>query len=230
VVALRDAVLRLENERGVQVVLMSGRGQTFSSGGDLKGYVELYGRPTEFRRFLDDFWDLLDRIERSAKIYVGKIEGYCVAGGLELLLALDIVVASQSARIGDAHVNFGQLPGAGGSQRLPRAVGALRAKLLMLTGDIISAHEAERIGLVSVVAPDGEIDAVTDRIVQRLLTASPAGLVGAKHLVNTGMHMQREDALRMEMDYVHRYVTSVPDATEGLIAFQEKRKPRFSSL
>ena len=156
------------------------------------------------------------------------IEGYCVAGGLELLLACDIVVAAESARIGDAHVNFGQLPGAGGSQRLPRTIGPLAAKLLMLTGDIIAAREAERIGLVSTVAPDAELDARVGALIERVLAASPAGLAGAKHLVNQGMRLDLDAALAMERDYVHRYATTEPDATEGLLAFQQKRRPRFA--
>jgi len=230
VVALREAVRQIEDDPAIRVVLVSGNGHTFSAGGDLKGYVTLYSRPQDFRRFLEDFHDLLDRIERSAKVYVAVVEGYCVAGGLELLLACDLAVAAQSARIGDAHVNFGQLPGAGGSQRLPRAIGALRAKLLMLTGDIIPAAEAERIGLLSAVVPDAGLDGFVADLVQRLLAGSPAGLRGAKHLVNEGLRLDLADALRMELDYVHRYATTCADATEGLIAFQEKRKPRFQDL
>src|SRR4029079_15696386 len=114
---------------------------------------------------------MLDAIEASSKVYVAVVDGYCVAGGLELLLACDIVRAAESARIGDAHVAFGQLPGAGGSQRLPcaagggsqrlpRAVGPLRARYLMLTGDIVDAAEAERIGLASKVATNAALPGV----------------------------------------------------------------------
>lgn len=230
VIALRGAIMQIEDEPAIRVVLVSGSGRTFSAGGDLKGYVALYQQPAEFRRFLEDFHDLLDRIERSAKIYVAVVEGYCVAGGLELLLACDVAVAGSSARIGDAHVNFGQLPGAGGSQRLPRAIGALRAKHLILTGDIITAAEAERIGLLSAVFADDALDRQVEALVGRLLAGSPTGLKGAKYLVNEGMRVGLSDALRMELDYVHCYATTCADATEGLVAFQEKRKPRFSGL
>ncbi len=107
--------------------------------------------PDKFAAFLDDFFQLLDAIEASAKIYIAAVNGVCVAGGIELLLACDLAIAAASARIGDGHLNFGQLPGAGGSQRLPRAIGLLRAKHLILTGALLSAAEAERIGLVNEV-------------------------------------------------------------------------------
>ena len=98
---------------------------------------------------------MLDEIERSAKIYIGAVNGVCVAGGLELLLACDLVIAADTAKIGDGHLNFGQLPGAGGSQRLPHAIGLLRAKHLILTGKLLSAAEAERIVCREFARPAG---------------------------------------------------------------------------
>lgn len=151
-----------------------------------------------------------------------------MAGGLELLLACDLVVAASSARIGDGHLNFGQLPGAGGSQRLPRAIGLLRAKHLILTGDLLGAEEAERIGLVGQVVPDGELDRAVDALVARLAEMSAAGLRGAKHLTNLTLTTDLAAGLRREIQFVHRYATTEPDATEGLVAFKEKRKPVFS--
>jgi enoyl-CoA hydratase len=227
VAALLEAVKVLEPEDGVRVVLVYGNG-SFSAGGDLKGYIDLYQRPAEFRRFLENFHELLDRMERSTKIYCAVLTGYCVAGGLELLLACDVAIAARSAKIGDGHLNFGQLPGAGGSQRLPRAIGPLRAKQLMLSGSMLAADEALALGLVSAVAADDDLWATVASLTGKILAGSPAGVRGAKHLVNTGMRMDLPDALRMELEYVHRYATTCPDATEGLLAFQEKRKPRFS--
>jgi enoyl-CoA hydratase/carnithine racemase len=225
---LCDAVERAERDETVRVVVISGAGGHFSAGGDLKGYIDLYRRPEEFRQFLADFQGLLNVMESSRNIYVAAVEGYCVAGGLELLLACDIVLASQSAKIGDAHLGFGQLPGAGGSQRLPRTVGPMRARHLMLTGEILRAADAERIGLVSRVVADNELAVETTRLAKQLLAASPRGLSSMKHLGNHGMRMPVEDALRWELDYVVNYATTSKDATEGLMAFQEKRKPRFT--
>jgi enoyl-CoA hydratase/carnithine racemase len=226
--ALLQQVKALDADEGVRVVLVYGNGGTFSAGGDLKGYVDLYRRPADFRRFLGDFHELLDRMEQSPKIYCAVVTGYCVAGGLELLLACDVAIAAKSARIGDAHLNFGQLPGAGGSQRLPRVVGPLRAKHLMLSGGIMAADEALAMGLVSAVSADEELWAAVAALTGRILSESPVGVRGVKHLVNQGMRMDLTDALRMELEFVHNYATTCPDATEGLMAFQEKRKPRFS--
>ena len=225
---LRAALTRIEANPNIRIVTVTGAGKTFSAGGDLKGYVDLYKKPDDFRSFLEDFFQLLEQIETSKKIFVAIVQGYCVAGGLELLLACDLSVAAASAKIGDAHVNFGQLPGAGGSQRLLRTIGPQQTRLLMLTGDMIPAAEAHRIGLVSLVVADDQLEAKTNELVAKLLAASQAGLRGAKHLINKGQQLDFHESLRMELEYVHNYATTHPDATEGLIAFAEKRKPRFS--
>lgn len=227
VTQLLDAVLGLELREDLRTIVVTGAGRAFSAGGDLDGYVSLYKDPEAFRAFLETFFSLLATIEGSSKIYIAAINGACVAGGLELLLACDVVLAAESAKIGDGHLNFGQLPGAGGSQRLPRAVGALRAKHLMLTGQMWSAQQACAAGLVSEVVPDAELRARAAELARSFSAKSPAGLQGAKHLVNQGLNGSLQDGLRMELEYVHHYATTVPDATEGLLAFREKRAPRF---
>jgi enoyl-CoA hydratase/carnithine racemase len=226
---LRQAVADVEAKADVDAVVITGRGRSFSAGGDLEGYLHLYRHPDEFASFLDDFFQLLCAIEASAKIYIAGVNGVCVAGGLELLLACDLVIAAASARIGDGHMNFGQLPGAGGSQRLPRAIGLLRAKYLILTGALLTAAEAERIGLVNEVVPDDELDAAIDRLIVQLSAKSRVGLRGAKHLANLTLTHDLASGLRQEIDFVHRYATTEPDATEGLVAFRDKRKPAFRS-
>lgn len=225
---LRAAVAEIEARADVYAVIITGRGRSFSAGGDLDGYVDLYRNPDKFAAFLDDFLQALNAIEASSKIYIAAVNGVCVAGGLELLLACDLVIAAQSAKIGDGHLNFGQLPGAGGSQRLPRAIGLLRAKHLILTGDLLSAEEAKQIGLVNNVVADAELDAAAEALVARLGEKSRVGLRGAKHLANLTLTTDLATGLRQEIDFVHRYATNEHDATEGLVAFKEKRKPVFS--
>ncbi len=225
--ALRDCYARLDEDPGVRVVIVTGAGRAFSAGGDLEGYLTLYRRPDEFQTFLDDLFALFDRMETSPKINIAAVNGFCVAGGLELMLACDLVVASEAARIGDGHLNFGQLPGAGSSQRLPRAIGALRAKQLIFTGEMIDAREAERIGLANTVVPAAELMTAANRLAAGLLSKSPLGLKGAKRLVNEGLKMGFQESLKFEMETVHRYATTSHDATEGLNAFREKRRPVF---
>ena len=228
VTRLGELVAKFEADPAVRVVVLRGAGGHFSAGGDLKGYIDLYRDAGAFRQFLVDFHAMLEAIEASAKIYVAVVEGYCVAGGLELLLVCDVVLAAESARIGDAHIGFGQLPGAGGSQRLPRAVGPMRARYLMLTGGMLDASEAERIGLVSSVVPDAQLRTELDTLLARLSAASPLGLKGMKHLAKLASTTGLPEGLRMELEYVWRYATTSADATEGLAAFSEKRKPRFT--
>jgi enoyl-CoA hydratase len=225
---LKAAVATIDQRADIFAVVVTGAGRSFSAGGDLDGYIDLYRQPDKFRSFLNDFYDMLTAIEASPKIYVAAVNGVCVAGGLELLLACDLAIAAHSARIGDGHLNFGQLPGAGGSQRLPRAVGLLRAKHLMLTGALLEAEEARQIGLVNEVVPDRELEAAVTRLVGQLQQKSRVGLRGAKHLANLTLTMGLDEGLKAEIAFVHRYATTEPDATEGLVAFKEKRKPMFS--
>ena len=224
---LSSAVASLESEPAPGCVILTGSGRAFCAGGDLEGYVSLYGRHDDFRRFLRDFHRLLDAIECSANIYIAAVNGPCVAGGLELMLACDLVLAAESARIGDGHVNFGQLPGAGGSQRLPRAVGAIRAKHLMLSGALLDARAARDIGLVGEVVCDAGLVAHAIKLAADMAGKSKAGLRGMKYLVNQGLRGSLESGLELEMSYVHSYATTEPDAIEGLVAFAQKRKPRY---
>lgn len=212
----------------VRVVIVTGAGKAFSAGGDLEGYQTLYRQPERFREFLNTLRDLFAVIEASPKIVIAAVNGWCLAGGIEFALACDLILAADTARIGDAHLNFGQLPGAGGSQRLPRAIGVPRAKWLIYRGHWLAATEAERIGLVQEVVPAAELLDRARTLAAEMLERSPAGLAGAKKLVNEGIEMARGPAIQFELDFVHHYATTHPDAMEGLAAFAAKRKPRFA--
>lgn len=222
---LLDAVRRIDMDPEVRIVVLRGAGKAFSAGGDLEGYMGLYRDPDAFLGFLRRFNETTEAIERSDKIYVAVVHGHCVAGGVELMLACDIVVAANEARIADGHLNFGQLPGAGGSQRLARAAGALYAKMLILTGRTIDGVEAERKGLASLAVPAQEMESAVGELVADLQQKSALGLRGAKYLVNTGALGSRAAALELELRYVHNYATTSHDAYEGLVAFKEGRKP-----
>ncbi len=224
---LRTAFAEIDADAEIVIVVVSGAGKAFSAGGDLKGYLGLYKQPAEFRRYLRDFFELCAQIERSDKIVIAAVNGACVAGGLELLLCCDLAVAADEARIGDGHLNFGQLPGAGGSQRLPRAVGAFRAKELMFSGRLLSGPEAAAMGLVNRSVPRVRLTDEIDTMIAEYLSKSPAGLAGTKHLVNEGMRGSLEAGLQLEMSFVYNWATASHDATEGLIAFDEKREPEF---
>jgi enoyl-CoA hydratase len=224
---LKAAVAEIEADPAIRFVILTGEGRSFSAGGDLEGYLRLYREPAEFQAFLDDFYAMLTGIEKARAIWIAAVNGVTVAGGIELLLACDMALAAESAKIGDGHLNFGQLPGAGGSQRLPRAIGLLRAKHLMLTGELLDAATAERWGLVTKVVPDAELITAAEAWVEALSAKSGIGLAGAKRLANMTLELSYEEGLKAEIAFVHTYATTEPDATEGLVAFKEKRPPRF---
>ncbi|MDP6173152.1 MAG: enoyl-CoA hydratase-related protein [Rhodospirillales bacterium] len=224
---LTQALAQLEKDETSRVVIITGRGQAFSAGGDLKAYMELYRRPDEFRSFLDDFRALNAAIEASAIMVIAAINGFCVAGGLELMLACDIALAAREARIGDGHLNFGQLPGAGGSQRLIRAIGPAHARELIYSGRLMGGAEAREMGLVARAVPAEQLMETARDLAGQMLEKSPLGLAQAKTLLARGRDMDLTAAINMELELVHRYATTSHDAVEGLAAFAEKRKPDF---
>lgn len=219
-----DAV---EADAAIEIVLLRGAGRAFSAGGDLKRAVETHQNRAWMKAMGDGLRAVLDRIERSDRLVIAVVEGWCVAGGIELILACDYVLATDEARFSDGHLNFSLLPGAGGTQRMPRLMGMLRAKDLLLTARTIGGREAREMGLVTASLPAAELEAGLRALLDSLLAKSFSSRAAIKTLVNRGMAMDREAALAFEADYVLDYETGHPDAHEGLVAFLEKRAPNF---
>ena len=155
--ALRSLLADFEENGGPRGIVITGAGRSFSAGGDLRGYQNLYRDPVEFRAFMDDFDAACAALEASPAVVVAMINGVCVAGGLEIALACDIIVIADEARIGDGHLGFAQLPGAGGSQRLVRAIGLQRARHWLLSGELFPAAAAVESGLAIFQAPLSEL-------------------------------------------------------------------------
>jgi enoyl-CoA hydratase len=154
------------------------------------------------------------------------INGFCLGGGCELALSCDLRIASESARFGQPEINLGIIPGGGGTQRLTRLVGEGKAMELILTGEMIDAQHAYRLGLVNHVVPAADLEAKTIEVAGRIAEKSPVALRLAKEAVKTAARANLDEGLRREID-LFALCFSSEDKDEGVRAFLEKRKPEF---
>jgi enoyl-CoA hydratase/carnithine racemase len=227
--ALREAFEALNDDGEVRAILLTGRGRAFSAGGDLKGYLELQRDPVRFPQFLDEYSGLVARLRYLRKPVIALVNGITAAGGLEILLGCDFAWAAESARIGDAHLNYGQMAGAGSLALLPRLVGPFRARDLIFSGRLLTAPEALDWGLVTRVVPDDQLLAEGIAFVEALAAKSRVALENVKYVMNAGLATGTgvDDALRLERERAVSYILTMPDSMEGLSAFVEKRRPDF---
>jgi enoyl-CoA hydratase len=227
VVAGVNAALDLADDPSIKAIVLMGTGRAFCSGADLK-FVNSASQGDEgaTTRFLDSLLEMMSRLEAFPRPVIAAVNGLALAGGLELVLCCDLVIAARSAKLGDAHGNFGLLPGGGGSVRLPRKIGPTRAKYLMFTGEFLPAEELMACGLVNEVVDDDELGAAADRLVSKLTSKSSLVLRRMKALVDDGLEQPQDVALRLEL-LASELHTHSHDMKEGLSAFQEKRKPVF---
>ncbi len=228
--ALREAVARLDADPDVRALAITGTGRAFSAGGDMKGYRTLQHDPVGFPAFLTELHTLLGELGSCRTPVLALVNGVAVAGGLELMLGCDYAIAGESARIGDAHLPFGQMGGGGSLTLLPRMVGPARARELVLSGRLLDAAEALDWGLVSRVVPDGELRDAGVAVARSLATRSPLAVGNAKQVLNAALWEGTPvpAALRAERETALRYGLTSSDAHEGLAAFAEKRTPRFT--
>ena len=206
----------MEQDREVWIVILTGDDRAFSAGADIRE-----DRPPAWLRGLNK---LFNRIEAFEKPVIAAVNGFCLGGGLELALCCDIIIASETALFGMAEMKIGAIPGAGGTQRLPRVVGMLKAKELIYSGDPIDGKEAYRISLANKVVPPGRVIEEARKLALTLLDRPPLTMRTAKHCVNVGMQM----ALPAALEWAEARIAAQPptkDAVEGRLAFREKRKP-----
>lgn len=217
------AVEPLAADPAVRCLVLRGTGRFFVAGADIRVMREL---TEETQRAMRPWVQVQRVLEQAPKPVVAAINGHALGGGAELTLACDMRVMAESATIGFPEIELGLFPGAGGSQRLPRLLGAHRAKLLMIQGARLTAAEALRIGLVDEVVPDAEFPARLDELAAAL-AAKPTRTVGLlKDLVERGLDLPLDEALDLEFAAVLELIRTA-DAAEGLQAFLDKRTPSF---
>jgi enoyl-CoA hydratase/carnithine racemase len=210
----------------VRAVVVCGAGdRAFSAGSDVKGFEShtgAAGRPHFTREE-----GVMSRLARLPMPTIAAIDANALGGGLEIALACDIRVASESAKLGLPEVRLAVTPGAGGTQRLPRVVGVARAKELALTGRVIDAHEAERIGLVSRVVPAAQARAAAEEIGNDIAARGPLAVREVKRLIDRSVEIDIDSGIAAEIDASERVFNSA-DMLEGARAFFEKREPRYT--
>ena len=214
-------------DESVKVLVLRGNGRAFCAGADLKTFEALFQDPAHLPGYIREINDVLFQLEGLPVPVIAVVHGFALAGGLELMMACDMVVVEETARIGDQHVNFGLMPGGGSTQRLPRLVGSQRAMELLTTGRWLSGAEAVEWGLALKTAPMDQLDEELEKLVAPLRTKSRPGLGWIKSVTNRGRDLSVRDGVAVEGMAFAQYVATSTHPSEGVQAFMEKRTPEF---
>ncbi|MFA5630630.1 MAG: enoyl-CoA hydratase/isomerase family protein [Porticoccaceae bacterium] len=221
-----EALHDFESDRNIRAVLIQSQGKHFCTGADLEQINGFGGNGEEAGINSALGHTVLSNFEKSHLPIVAAVQGLCLAGGLELILACDVVIAGKTARLGDQHANYGLIPGWGGTQRLPRIIGLRRAFDLFYSSRWIDAETAERWGLVNQIIADDQLHKEAMAYCKTLSNRNPKGIALMKRLARQGLDSTLADGLEMEVKAIPDLVAS-PEIQEGLAAFMERREPQF---
>jgi enoyl-CoA hydratase len=215
----------IEDDPAIIVIVIRGAGGNFCTGMDRREQALPTGPAAKETTKLAD--RVFKSIRTSTKITIALVEGYCMAGGFEIALGCDFIIAEKNCKIGDGHINLpGFVPNGGSSVFLPRLIGTRKAKELLLTGKLISGIEAEKIGLANYAVTADKLEQTVQGLIDLLVEKSPIGLTHMKMLVNTTPECSEEEALALERKTV-QLMGKTEDFQESLAALTEKRKPRY---
>jgi enoyl-CoA hydratase/carnithine racemase len=224
VAALLEQLVERLPRSGARVVVLTGEGDFFCSGADLKERAGM--SVDEVRHFIDQLGLLMDGIEQSSAVFLAALNGSAYGGGTELALACDVRIAAAEAELALTEVSWGIVPGAGGTQRLPRLVGLGLAKELILSARRVSATEANAIGLVNeIVAREQVLSRATD-LAGQIAHNAPIAVAAAKRALNAALDLPLAEGLAFERSQ-YETIIGTKDRLEGLAAFREKRKPVY---
>jgi len=224
---LEQHAVEAESDPAVRALVIAASGEkAFCAGADLKTLEQEYAGGSEPDELVDVLHRVFRQLERLELPVIAAVNGYCFGGGLELVLTADLCVAADDARFGLPEVRVGALPGAGGTQRLPRLIGSRPAKELMFTGEPIDAAEAYRIGLVNRVVPAEALLPEALALAAKVANMAPLAVRKIKEAVDGGLELELEEGLELERA-CHVFLRETEDRREGISAFVEKRPPHF---
>ncbi len=222
---LGDCLKKVRADDAIRLVILTGAGEkAFIAGADINELSQQ--TPVNGREFTLYGQEIIHRLETLGKPAIAAINGFALGGGCELALACTLRIASRNAKLGQPEVKLGIIPGYGGSQRLPRLCGKGVAHELILTGEMIAAEEALRVGLVNRVVEPGELLATAEAIAKKIIANAPLAVKYALEAVEHGMEMPQEEGLYLEAT-LFGLCCATQDMREGTRAFLEKRPPKF---
>jgi enoyl-CoA hydratase len=222
---LAAALYELDGDAGIGAIVLTGSDKAFAAGADIAamkdyGYMDAY-----MSDYITRDWEHMRRIRKPV---IAAVAGYALGGGCEVAMMCDIVIAADNAKFGQPEINLGIMPGSGGTQRLPRAVGKAKAMDMCLTGRTLDAQEAERAGLVSRVVPLGKLMEETLKLAEKIAASSLPVVMMIKESVNRAFETSLSEGVLFERRLFHSQF-ALEDQKEGMTAFLEKRKPGFKN-
>ena len=219
---LRDSLKALDSNDEVRVIIITGNERAFAAGADIKQMAD--------KNVIDvlkiDQFSTWDQIKRTKKPIIAAVSGFALGGGCELAMTCDMIVASETAQFGQPEIKIGIMPGAGGTQRLPRAVGKALAMEMVLTGNFINAERALKAGLINKIVPVEVYLEEAAKLAKDIAALSPISVQLAKESVNKSYEQNLQESLYFERKNFYMCFAS-EDQKEGMAAFVEKRKPEF---
>ncbi len=223
-----EALDRFEADESIGCVVLTGGDQVFAAGADIKEmkdqtFIDLYAK--NFPYIQRDCWRAIDE---ARKPVIAAVAGFALGGGCEMVMACDFIIAADSAKFGQPEIGIGTMPGAGGTQRLTKAVGKAKAMEMCLTGRMMDAEEAERAGLVSRIVPAAELAEQAFKTARKIAANSRPAVLMIKEAVNMAVSSSLDDGLRFERR-AFEATFAFADCKEGMDAFAEKRKPVFKN-
>jgi enoyl-CoA hydratase/carnithine racemase len=227
--SMQKALTDAAKDKNIRVIIFTGTGRAFCSGADVKAMANRADEPDIDAIFLEQviirnsFFSLLRKCDKPI---IAAINGVAVGGGLDLALACDIRIASDKARFAELFVRRGLFPVSGGTYFLPRLIGVDKALMMLWTGDMIDAKEAEKLGLVTMVVPHEELETTAMELAERLAKGAPLAIQRDKRAVYDGLEMDLDETLKIARD-IQTELRKTKDHKEGAKAFVEKREPVF---